>query len=66
MVDQRGPDTTWTRPINGVGLFLRGHTVYTAYPSYDRVAVPHDRPVPNDHQSHLHCATEDALGNLTG
>lgn len=25
-------ETTWTRPIEGIGLFLRGHTVRTASP----------------------------------
>jgi hypothetical protein len=30
---QRSTATTWTRPIEAVGLFLRGHTVRTACPT---------------------------------
>lgn len=33
MVDRRTAETPWTRPIEAVGLFLRGHTVRTACPT---------------------------------
>jgi hypothetical protein len=32
VVDRRAVATTWTRPGEAVGLFLRGHTVRTASP----------------------------------
>lgn len=30
---RRSPATTWTRPLEAVGLFLRGHTARTACPT---------------------------------